>query len=810
MATVTERLAFLLTLDAAGAVKGFRDVGATAEKELKKAEDGIDRSARSMVRFGAGAAGFGATALGALGGLAHMSQEADLYAAKLQNTLENQPQLAGASAAAFEDLAAAIQKKTAADGDAIVGAEAVLGQFGATQAQILGLTPLVVDLSRKMGIDLSAAAAMAGKAISGKATSLQRAGIVIDQAAFATDHYSAVVDALRATVGGFAETEGATFEGRLASLKNQLGDIGETAGAGAVTGFESLLQPVSALTARLNELDPALARGAGQVGVYGATALTAVGGVSVLAGQVMKMRDRFYETTESVDGTTRSLNNYGRVALGVGVVSTMAMVYSLGKAKQEADKASNAMKTAGLSTDEMGGKVTELADFARGRLLPALKVMNGEFDSLASHGANVATLTRFRDAVAAAGYDTKYMDERLVSLTASAKQTAQDSQTAADMISQLGDEATSSATAAVSLANALDYASEAAKSTDARLRALKAATFDLPDAQKAVADGWGAIDDAAQSAGGAVRDVDADMRRARNATEQLTEAQDALADAERNLEAVKKGPTARSVSDAELRLREARVGTERAASTATAAEKKLAELRSSGTATGDEMRDAELAVEEARIRQRRASDELRDAQANLNDVRNVGQQGSKELAAAEDQVASAQRRVRDATEQVAEAQQAAEPAGGAHRDTTKAISDAYDQQVKNIWAAVEAMKEQGTSQAEIDRFIDASKGKLDEYAAKYTFLTEQVRAAKGALDELNVTASGLANSAGGNLVPPAGVAQGIYDTITDRTTTRSSANAAEHRLVARVVVPLVLPNGRELASALIELDRGVN
>ena len=75
---------------------------------------------------------FGGAALVGLGSMAKASEEANLAQVKLQNTIDNMPKLAGASADEFTDLAESIQKVTAADADAIVEAEALLGTFNLT------------------------------------------------------------------------------------------------------------------------------------------------------------------------------------------------------------------------------------------------------------------------------------------------------------------------------------------------------------------------------------------------------------------------------------------------------------------------------------------------------------------------------------------------------------------------------------------------------------------------------------------------------------------------------------------------------
>ena len=61
MATITQRLAFLVSANADGAIKAFEKTGREAEKSLGKATRNIDALGAKMTKFGAvglAAAGF--------------------------------------------------------------------------------------------------------------------------------------------------------------------------------------------------------------------------------------------------------------------------------------------------------------------------------------------------------------------------------------------------------------------------------------------------------------------------------------------------------------------------------------------------------------------------------------------------------------------------------------------------------------------------------------------------------------------------------------------------------------------------------
>lgn len=313
---LTEKLAILISADARGAVQAFEQAGDAADKNLSKADTGAARFGDSLTKVGAGMVGFAAVVGVGLFSAAKAAEEANRSSLLLDNTLQNMPALAGANRQAFVDLADAIQNKTAADGDQIVAAQAMLGTFSTTQDEILGLTPLVVDYARKFGVDLTDAALAVGKAMDGQVGALKRNGVSIDENIYKTDRYKAVTEALRDQVGGFAEQEGKTLSGRLERLKNELGDVQEGIGVGVVSAVESALGPVTDLADKFSGLSEQTQSNIGKTAAYGTATIGAVGGVSLLTGQLIKLRDRF----SAVDETgNRFLTTSGKMAAGFGI-----------------------------------------------------------------------------------------------------------------------------------------------------------------------------------------------------------------------------------------------------------------------------------------------------------------------------------------------------------------------------------------------------------------------------------------------------------------------------------------------------------
>ena len=323
-----ERLQILIDADGKGLVREFDKAGAAADKLDAKLERGSAKTAARLQSIGTGVAIGGAAVVGGLFKLAQASEEAELQQAKLENSIKNSDQVFKNSGKGLTDLATGLQQVTAADGDAIVGAESLLVQMGLTEEQVKTVTPLVVDLSRKLGIDLDTAAKMVGKSIGGSATALKKAGIEVDGARLKTDAFSATVDALAGSVGGFARQEGQTFAGQVAILKNNLGDLGESVGKGAAGVFGALAGDAAKAAGAINKINPAILETAGAVGATGGLAATLAGGFAFAAGKAIDFRNAVREGNTALvkvgDDGTRSLTKVGKAAAGIAGVAIVA------------------------------------------------------------------------------------------------------------------------------------------------------------------------------------------------------------------------------------------------------------------------------------------------------------------------------------------------------------------------------------------------------------------------------------------------------------------------------------------------------
>jgi hypothetical protein len=331
---VTETLKLLITADSGAAVAGIQKVGNETQKTLTKSESSLASFGKGLSKVGVGMIGVGAVLLAGLGKAAKASEEANLSTVKLQNSLSANPRLAGTSAKGFIDLAQAIQGKTAADGDDIVAGEAVLAQGRLSAKQIKELTPLVVDLARKKGLDEVQAFTLASKATLGNAGALKRAGIAVDEVKFKSDAFKGTVDALRTSVGGYAEAEGKTFSGSLLRLRNQFHDLEEGVGKGAVQAFTSLFNVVGGGLHKIESISPGAQDAIGKIGAFGAMGLVAAGGVATLVGKLIAAKAAFSEM--SVASQTAVVGLGAAAAAMAGIVAVASL--RAGRAKSWVDQ----------------------------------------------------------------------------------------------------------------------------------------------------------------------------------------------------------------------------------------------------------------------------------------------------------------------------------------------------------------------------------------------------------------------------------------------------------------------------------------
>jgi uncharacterized protein YjbJ (UPF0337 family) len=200
-------------------------------KGLRKAERSLQNFAKNVGR--ATAVGFGVAGLAA-GKFAFDAvkafAEAEASQARLAFAFEKFPKLADTNIAALQKLNTALAKKTRFDDDALALGQATLAQYKLTGTQIGRLTPLVADYAARTGRSFEDASIVIGKAMLGQGRALKDVGVDFVDTGTLAGNFEQIVGKLGDAVGGFAEKDVKTAEGRVLNLKNRFGELQESIG----------------------------------------------------------------------------------------------------------------------------------------------------------------------------------------------------------------------------------------------------------------------------------------------------------------------------------------------------------------------------------------------------------------------------------------------------------------------------------------------------------------------------------------------------------------------------------------------------
>jgi hypothetical protein len=292
--------------DGAKAKAEFDRTGKAAERMAKKTDDEVKKAKISMEKFGRQAGIAGAAMIGAAGtvafamkGWVKSAQEAEMASMRLESSVRGAYGSSSNAVKAFEAQAKAIQRVTVASDEDVMSIQALLTQFGLTQRQVTTLTPLVVDISRKWGIDYVGAAKAVAKAADGKATALKKLGINVDETKAKTDPYIATVEALRRAAGGFAQQEGKTFAGQTAILSNQMDELKESLGRGVLQVLNDVLPAVNGVAGAFTGLNDTTGGFIGSISAVGTGLAFAVGTIGVATSAVIKLKTAYEEADKS-------------------------------------------------------------------------------------------------------------------------------------------------------------------------------------------------------------------------------------------------------------------------------------------------------------------------------------------------------------------------------------------------------------------------------------------------------------------------------------------------------------------------------
>jgi hypothetical protein len=226
----------------------------------KKFETGTLGATTGLNKMSGGIAGLGASfrllggfiAAAAIGTLLKRAiseaGEAEAAMASLQQAIKNAGGDFAVLGPAAETAAKGIQSLTRFSDDEAIGALATLTTITSDASKALRNIGLAADIAAAKHMSLEQGAEVVGRVLTGNFRILKQYGINVKET-------GDVMQTLRDKFGGFAEKEGATFQGRMAQLRNAFQDVLESLGR-VVTNSDTTteaLGKVTQLFARLSK-----------------------------------------------------------------------------------------------------------------------------------------------------------------------------------------------------------------------------------------------------------------------------------------------------------------------------------------------------------------------------------------------------------------------------------------------------------------------------------------------------------------------------------------------------------------------------
>ena len=340
MATITQRLAFLVSANADQAIKAFDKTAATAEKQMGKAGKSIDKLGASMTKFGAA----GLAAAGTLGtGLFKLAQgaiEDQKAQALLAEQLRNTADATDGQIKAVEEMIDATARATGVADDQLRPAMGNLVRgFGDVQ-KASSVLSTALDIQAATGRDLETITIALSRAASGNVGALSRLGIPLDENVKKSKDFGAALVALNQQFGGAAAARAETYAGKLDRTKVALSEAGEAVGTAFIPVIEDLSSIVIKGVGAFDDFNNTTDGLAGKVLALGTVGLGAVSALSLVGGQAIKVRNVLFELDEVTGKSTLSLSKLGKGLLGAGlIIGGAAVVYeAYSNKKQQAEQ----------------------------------------------------------------------------------------------------------------------------------------------------------------------------------------------------------------------------------------------------------------------------------------------------------------------------------------------------------------------------------------------------------------------------------------------------------------------------------------
>ena len=227
----------------------FTSTLSKAQAGFQSFADGVKGKAEQLVNLKTVSIAAGA----ALAGLGYEMIKAIEAASESEAAEKRLTTALGYRSQALIDQSGALQKTTAFEDDAIVGAQALIAAYVKDESQIKAATKATLDLAAAKGMDLTNAAELVAKSLGSETNALARYGVDVEGAVGSTQRLETLTSNVARLFGGQAVAQAETFGGKVAQLKNTFGDLQEELGF-VITKNAFVIKAVDVLKKTFEEL----------------------------------------------------------------------------------------------------------------------------------------------------------------------------------------------------------------------------------------------------------------------------------------------------------------------------------------------------------------------------------------------------------------------------------------------------------------------------------------------------------------------------------------------------------------------------
>ena len=153
------------------------------------------------------------------------------------------------------DFASAQQKVTTFGDEVTISAMSQVAAFTKSESAIQKIIKASQDFASATGMDFQSTTNLITKSIFSSTNALSRYGIEIDNSLKGQDRINALTEKINELFGGQAVAQTQTFAGAQQQLSNAFGDLQENLGKVLAEGLLPIVQSLTVLTQKINELD---------------------------------------------------------------------------------------------------------------------------------------------------------------------------------------------------------------------------------------------------------------------------------------------------------------------------------------------------------------------------------------------------------------------------------------------------------------------------------------------------------------------------------------------------------------------------